>query len=342
MPDHVPSRFLVGASSYALSRFEYAQWNLEQVLARQPDHVPAKRLLAATKGHLVLSASDEVDTLLEGERRFRVDLAVVQRVDPEDEDGIDHDELVEAGRLARAGDYAAAAKILDQLERAVPDSPALLELRGGLALFAGRARAAARAFETARRKAPAAALTRKLALAEWQAGEHARSQETLEAWLARSPADLETHLTLADLHLAAGRPAAARHHLSRVVTAKPDDVAALNNLAWALLQEGRAAAARPFAERALRLAPYEPQVMDTVALVLSELDELDRAVALLQRATRAETPTPVIEVHLAQALARRGDEEEARAILRRLLADPGTLPGRERAEAQALLHDLSS
>jgi predicted Zn-dependent protease len=303
--------------------------------------VPAKRLLAATKGQLAFSQSSGLDTSLEGERRFRVDLAVAESVDPEEEDGIDQAEVAAAGRLARAGDHVAAAKILARLERAAPDSPSLLELRGGLALFAGRAQAAAHAFETAHQKAPAAALARKLALAQWQAGEHASSQGTLEAWLARSPDDLETHLTLADLLLAAGRPAVARQHLTRVVTARPEDVAALNNLAWTLLQEGRAAAARPFAERALQLAPHEPQVIDTLALVLSELDEVDRAVDLLQRATRAEVPEPAIEMHLAQALAKRGNEEEARAILRRLLTDPQALSARDQVEARALLRDLS-
>ena len=341
MPDHVPSLFLVAASAYALSRFEHAQAYLEKVLAHEPDHVPAKRLLAASEGQLALSRSDDVDALLEGERRFRVDLAGVQGAGSEQQAGIDLAAVAEAGRLARAGDQGAAAEMLARLEGAAPDSAAVLELRGGLALLAGRARTAARAFEAAHQKAPAAALARKLALARWQAGEHAGSQETLEGWLARSPDDLETHLTLADLHLAAGRPEAARQHLTRVVTARPDAVAALNNLAWVLLQEGRAAAARPFAERALRLAPDEPQVMDTLALVLSDLDELDRAVALLQRATRADSAGPVIEVHLAQALARRGDAEEARAILRRLLADPQALSAHDQVEAQALLHDLN-
>ena len=342
LPDHVPSLFLVAASAYALSRFEHAQACLEKVLAHEPDHVPAKRLLAATQGQLALSRSDDVNAAPEAEQRFRVDLAVVQSVDTEHLAAVDRAALAEAGRLARGGDHRAAEETLARLESAAPDSVALLELRGGLALLAGRARMAARAFEAAHQKAPAAALARKLALAKWQAGERAGSQETLEAWLADNPDDLETPLTLADLHLAAGRPEAARQHLTRVVTARPDAVVALNNLAWVLLQEGRAAAARPFAERALRLAPDQPQVMDTLALVLNELNELDRAVALLQRATRAESAEPALEVHLAQALARRGDAEEARAILHRLLADPQALSAQDQVEAQALLQDLSS
>jgi cellulose synthase operon protein C len=341
LPDHVPSMFLVAASAYALSRFEHAQTYLEKVLAQEPDHVPAKRLLVATQGQLALARSGEEDASLEVEQRFRVDLTAVQSVHPQDQGGIDLAEAAAFARLARGGDQGAAAEVLARLEGAAPDSAAVLELRGGLALLAGRARTATRAFEAAQQKAPAAALARKLALAKWQAGERAGSQETLEAWLARNPDDLETHLTLADLHLAAGRPEMARRHLTRVVTARPDSVPALNNLAWALLQEGRAAAARPFAERALRLAPDEPRVMDTLALVLSDLDELDRAVALLQRATRAETAGPAMEVHLAQALAARGDAEDARAILRRLLASPHLLAANERVETQALLNELS-
>ena len=341
LPDHVPSLFLVAASAYALSRFEQARANLEKVLAHQPDHVPAERLLAAAKGQLALARPEDVDLSLEGERRFRVDLSAVQSVHPEDRGGIDLAQLAEAGRLARGGDHGAAAELLARLQLAAPDDPALLELQGGLALLAGRARAAARAFEAAHQAAPAATLARKLALARWHAGERAGSVRTLEAWLADHPDDLETHLALADLHLAAGRLEAARRHLTPVVTVRPDAVAALNNLAWVLLQEGQPAAARPFAERALRLAPDEPRVMDTLALVLAELNELDRAVALLQRATRAENAAPALEVHLAQTLTRRGDTEEARAILRRLLADPDALSAPERVEAETLLHELS-
>jgi cellulose synthase operon protein C len=339
MPRHMPSMFLLGAGSYALGRLEYAHWLLEEVLARQPDHVPAQRLLAATDQQLALATPDDVDPWLESERLFRVDLASVQSIQPA-ADWTGQTEAAEAGRLARAGDHVAAAKILAALESAASDSPGLLELRAGLALLAGRPVAAARAFEAAQQETPAAVLARKLALAQWRAGQRAASQATLEAWLTRAPDDLETQLTLADLHLAVDRPAAARQLLTRVVAARPDDATALNNLAWALLDEGRAAAARPFAERALRLAPHEPRVIDTLALALSELGELDRAVELLQRAARAEIRGPGIEVHLAQALARRGDHQEARGILRRVLVDPTGLTERDLVAAQALLDDL--
>jgi predicted Zn-dependent protease len=339
MPKHVPSMFLLGAGSYALGRFEYARANLEKVLARQPDHAAAQRLLAATDQQLALAKRSRVDPSRAGERLFRVDVAAVQGVEP-DRNRAGATQAAEAGRLARAGDHDAAAKILDELESAAPDSVALLELRGGLALLADRPSAAVRAFEAAQQDTPAGVLARKLAFAQWQAGQRATSQATLEARLARAPDDLETQLTLADLHLAAGRTAAARSLLTRVIGAKPDEAAALNNLAWALLDEGQAAAARPFAERALGLAPDEPSVMDTLACILLELGELAPAIELLQRAARVESRGPEIEVHLAQALARRGDREEARGILRQLLVDPNALAEREQGEAQALLHEL--
>jgi predicted Zn-dependent protease len=339
MPRHVPSMFLLGAGSYALGRLEYARANLEQVLARQPDHAPARQLLAATDQQLALAKRNAVDPSRAQERLFRVDPAAVQSIAP-DQNRAWASKAAEAGRLARAGDHPAAAKILAELDSTIPDSAELAELRGGLALLAGRPAAAARAFEAAQQKAPAGVLARKLAFAQWQAGQRATSQATLEAWLTRSPGDLETQLTLADLHLAAGRAAAARQLLTRVIAARPDEVVALNNLAWVLLDQGQAAAARPFAERALRLAPDEPSVMDTVACVLTELGELEPAILLLQRAARVERRGPEIEVHLAQALARRGDREEARGILRQLLVDPTALPEREQADAQALLHEL--
>jgi cellulose synthase operon protein C len=339
MPTHVPSMFLLAAGSYALGRLEYARANLEKVLARQPDHAPAQGLLAATDQQLALAKRNDLDPSRAGERLFRVDLAAVQSVAP-DQNRAWATKAAEAGRLARAGDADGAAKVQAELEGAAPDSPVLLELEGGLALLAGRASAAARAFEAAHQAMPAGVLARKLAFAQWQAGQHATSQATLEAWLTRSPGDLETQLMLADLHLAAGRTATARRLLTQVIAARPDEVAALNNLAWALLDEGQPAAARPFAERALRLAPDEPSVMDTVACVLTELGELEPAILLLQRAARVERRGPEIEVHLAEALAKRGDREEARGILRQLLVDPTLLPERERAEAEALLHDL--
>jgi predicted Zn-dependent protease len=82
--------------------------------------------------------------------------------------------------------------------------------------------------------------------------------------------------------------------------------------------------------------------MDTLAVVLTEQGELDRAIELLQRAARAETRYPEVEAHLARALAQRGNREAAREILLRLLGEPGTLPARDEAAAEALLRDLGS
>jgi predicted Zn-dependent protease len=338
IPTHVPSMFLAGASNYALGRLEAAHRNLTKVLARDPDHAQARLLLAATNRRIELAPSGAADASDPGERLFRVDLAVVQSGDLADADL--RDDAAEASRLARAGDHFAAARLLARMAGASPDDPSVLELDGGLALLAGRPEAAARTLEAALGQRPAAVLARKLALTKWRAGDDAASRATLEDWLAHAPGDLQSRLTLADLHLAADRPAAARDRLIEVVTIRPTDPIALNNLAWALLKEGRARAARGYAERALDLAPHEPQVMDTLALVLIDLGELDRASELLQRAAWAEDADPGIEAHLAQALARRGEKEAAGKILLRLLTDPGALAERDRAEAEALLREL--
>jgi tetratricopeptide (TPR) repeat protein len=335
IPTHVPSMFLAGASSYTLGRLEAAHWHLTRVLAREPDHASARLLLAATNQQLVLAPSD-ADRSDGGERLFRVDLAAVQSGDLPEADAA----AAAAGRLARAGEHAEATRLLGRVASPAPGDPSMLELEGGLALLAGRPRAAARALAAALEQRPAPVLVRKLALAERRAGDDAASRATLEAWLARAPDDLETRLVLADLHLAADRPAAAREQLMKVVTIRPTDPSALNNLAWALLEEGRARAARGYAERALSLAPHEPQVMDTLALVLIELGELDPAIELLRRAAWAEAADPAIEAHLAQALARRGEDEEAREILLRLLADPAALAERDQVAAEALLRAL--
>ena len=340
IPAHVPSMFIAGASSYELGRLEAAHWNLEKVLAREPNHASARLLLAATDRQLERAKSAAADAAGAGEDLFRVDLAVVQGGELADPSIAE--QAAEAARRARAGDHGQATRIIARLESAAPDDPSILELDGGLAVLAGRPQAAVRAFEAALEQRPIAALARKLALAHWRAGDSARSEATLEAWLARAPDDLETRLSLADLHLAADRPAAARDQLTRVVASRPTGASALNNLAWALLEEGRPRAARAYAERALDLAPDEPRVMDTLALVLTEQGELDRAVELFQRAARAETRYPGIEAHLARALAERGDRAAAQEILVRLLGEPGTLPAREQAAAEALLRDLGS
>ena len=262
-------------------------------------------LLAATDQQLALAAEPR-DSMRAGERLFRVDLAAVQSVAPE-QNG--------PARPRRRRPRSPARAIMTQPSRSWPSWRAPHRTAPRCSSCAAdwpcspaghRRRRAFEAAQQARRRA----CWRKLAFAQWQAGQRATSQATLEAWLARSrrsrdPADL------ADLHLAAGRTAAARQLLTRVIAARPDEVAALNNLAWVLLDEGQAAAARPFAERALRLAPDEPSVMDTLACVLTELGELEPAIELLQRAARVENRGPEIEVHLAQALARRGDRERS-------------------------------
>ena len=313
MPTHVPSMFLLGAGSYALGRLEYARANFEKVLARQPIMRPrsgcSPRPISSSPW-----PSGTRSTCARRRALFRVDLAAVQGVAPEQNWPARPEGAEAPASLARAI-TTAAAEILAELESAAPDSPALLELRGGLALLAGRPSAAACVRGSSARaaggRAGAQARVRAVAgrSARHQPGD-ARSLAGPRARRSRDPADL------ADLHLAAGRTAAARQLPDQVIAARPDEVAALNNLAWALLDEGQVAAARPFAERALRLAPDEPSVMDTLACILMELGELEPAIELLQRAARVENRGPEIQVHLAQALARRGDRDEARGILR--------------------------
>jgi putative PEP-CTERM system TPR-repeat lipoprotein len=225
---------------------------------------------------------------------------------------------------------------LAKLPEAVQGEPAVLVVRGGLAIAAGDAAAAkalyAEAFEKQRNNGNLVLF----AGAQWALGERSEAIAGLEAWLQEYPDDLFMLNALASRQLEVGNEAEGRELYKAIVEAQPENVSALNNLAW-LTRKADPKAALDYITRADKLAPQSAQIKDTYAMVELERGEFNRALSLNDKALEAAPGNPDIRYNRAQILVRAGRNAEARELLGELVAGPGFAA---QAEAKALLGSL--
>lgn len=236
-------------------------------------------------------------------------------------------------RLASAeGDWQRAERMLAALEGTAADSADVLELRGDIALAAGRLDEATHLYRRVLDSAPTGMRLMKLAAVERRAG-NPNAPSILQDWLADHPDDVAVRLALADARLAAQDNAAARQEYERIITIDPQNVVARNNLAWLLWQAGEVNAALPHVTTALELAPDSPQVQDTAGMVFLAAGDAARAVGLLRKAAEASPQDATIHYHLAQALHATGEVQQARQVLEQVLGVGEPFPERQQAEA---------
>ncbi len=244
--------------------------------------------------------------------------------------------MVAALESARGQD-GEARRLLGQIRKIDPKYPGADVIEAELAMRAGNAAAAVKAYDAALATAPTASVSVR-AYAARRAARVANPLAPLEQWLLAHPHDSRVRLVLADAQAQMGNQDAAVAHLEQVVAAEPENVAALNNLSWTyhLRKDERALAT---AGKAYRLAPKSPMIADTYGWILLSAGKVEEALPVLQEAARLAPGEPNIAFHHAAALARSGEREEATRRLRTLLAAHAEFS--ERGAAQALLTQLS-
>ena len=238
--------------------------------------------------------------------------------------------LVRQGKLQQAGEQLAFMPD-EELQR-----PAILALRGQLALIDGDPGNA----ETLLTEAFAADPTNRhlglLTRARWELGRRDEALAGLSGWLADNPEDAAVLTELARLQLVAGNEEAARTHYARLVELRPNDALALNNLAW-LTREVDPDAALGYVERASLLVLDSPQIKDTYAMVELERGNTERALTLIDEALQLAPDAPELRLNRARILIGAGRSTEAKQVLREISAGADEAV---KGQAQALLDGL--
>jgi putative PEP-CTERM system TPR-repeat lipoprotein len=237
------------------------------------------------------------------------------------------------GRLEIADkNLKVAETIARDMRQARPGGAPGEELSGDVWMAREDPAAAITHYEKAYDQAPSARLARKLFHAGQRAGDPARAEAALRAWLSTTPGDLGARALLIGSLEQRGEPGPAIEQYLKILEYRPEHVATLNNLALRYQASGNPAGLA-YAERAHRLAPERPEVTDTLGWLLVQNGEIDRGLVLLQEARLRASHSPEIHYHLAVALHRAGRSGEAREELERLLSAGKPFPGIDQARA---------
>ncbi len=240
-------------------------------------------------------------------------------------------ELLDGGELE-----AAAAELQRRAGAAAPDAAAARALLGLLRALEGDLEAAEaellRAVATPSGPAPGAvalgavAAHQALARLYWHGGRRADVAGHLRRAAELGPLDRDLGLALAEIELAAGRPAAARPQL-RSLDKRFGSVEALLRLVRVARLEGQEKQAFDAAERASRQAPNSEEVLLTHARLALEVGVVGSAARSVEPLVRMRPEVAEYRVLIGRVWSqRRKMGEAAEAFLKAVEIDPDHVP----------------
>lgn len=376
--DDLPGMMLLGgAVDFQLGNVQQAITRLSRLVARQPDNVEARRLLAAAQWRAgdyrkviatlgPFAEADSYSRLLAGRAHEQlgereraaalldlgatpgssptilsadpVDLALLERrVAEAPGSALPRVALVRA-LLGRARTADALANALF-LQRAHPGAPAAHMLVGDVHAFRGEFAGAAEAYRRAANISFSEPVALRLIEALRRSGRAVQAGAALSLYLGQNPRSAAARSMAADMMLGAGQFGRAAMLLDGLRKRLGDrDAALLNNLAWARAGSGEAGTALALARRAHALAPANPALANSYGWLLVRTGaNRRRGIALLEQAVAQAPRSPIARWHLAQAYAAADRRADARAQAESALALPGFA---ETSAARALLARL--
>lgn len=265
-------------------------------------------------------ATRELEALAAGDAQPRADLALF------------------SARVA-GGDFAGALKVLDALQRKMPDRPLPDQLRGQVQIAQRDAAAARRSFEAALAKDakyfPAVAALSSMEVA---AGHADAARQRVKAFLKNQPGHGQATILLSSIPGPDGAPAPdAAAILAEGVRANPRDVA----LHLALIQRhrhnGDRAAALNAAQAAGSALPNELAIQQALGQAQLAAGLAQQAVSTLGGVAARQDRNALAQVNLAQALIAAMDLDAAQAALKKALEFEPRLDSARRSLAMLAL-----
>jgi predicted O-linked N-acetylglucosamine transferase (SPINDLY family) len=164
------------------------------------------------------------------------------------------------------------------------------------------------------------------ALAAHRRGDTAGAERVCEQLLIGGPRDPQILLALAEMRLAAGRPAEAIAPLRTLTEVLPNDAAHQRRLGGALLAAASPRAAVPVLRRALELEPEDLRALNNLGRALLACDACADAIEHFERAIALNPRYAIAHNNLGLALDRLGRLEAGISALRQALRiDPRML-----------------
>lgn len=221
-----------------------------------------------------------------------------------------HDDLLQAGKLEREGNWSQALTLYSHVLLETPSS----------------------------KRAALAELQSHIGHCLIELGSGTDALISLEKALALDPNNLNAHLRLAQLFVIADVPDRAQDHIARVAAMNPDDPDMLQVRAAMYASEGHKDLAEIDLNRAYRLTRNRESVAAQLAQLYLDEGKLDQARSILTEASQAAPKNSRLLLLLGRIDETEGDATKAEAEYRAAIAREDT-PENNRRLAQFLARD---
>jgi Tfp pilus assembly protein PilF len=151
------------------------------------------------------------------------------------------------------------------------------------------------------------------------------AREACDRLLAIDPSAFKAQLTLAEIDLWQGKPAAAEQRIACALSLQPEWPPAFERMGTALLRQQRHAEAVTWFEKALAERRDDTDALQGLGVALAQCGRLEKAVECWRAAVKHGVATADIHENLARALStmgRRVEAREHRALSRHLQGKP--------------------
>jgi putative PEP-CTERM system TPR-repeat lipoprotein len=214
----------------------------------------------------------------------------------------------------RSGDFAMAEQHAKAILNRHPKRGAGKRLLADIAMVKKNYGEALAGYQSALKAEPTTEAAIRLFSAYVEAGNLAKANEHLEAWLRANPADATAMRALAEGYLRADNLTSARAWYEKLLGLAGEQPGILNNLANILMRQ-RDSRAVAYAERAYAAAPNDAAVLDTLGWALVQQGQASNGLRYLREARVRRPGSIEIRYHLAVALNSIGRADEARTEL---------------------------
>jgi len=265
-------------------------------------------------------------------------------------------------QLGRVLFHLKPEEALAKLQEAAKLDPSLLAPEATLAQLyqqAGDVQAAAKWILAAIKARPKDAKVRRVA-AQWSLEIRSlpQAEEQADAAVQLDPDSAANQVVRGMVAMVRKDYKTAEEALGKAHLLAPGNFAAISNLALALAEQDIAAKkpdsaakkqdsevkkrlALDYAQVLVRLFPDQPEAAATLGWTLYRLGRLEEAEASLRKAMSAGTASPETYYFFARVLADRGNKENAKKLVEAALRMPPKGPFLWRADAEALVKELS-
>lgn len=239
--------------------------------------------------------------------------------------------------LLRKKDYAAAAKVAQEVQKRFTGSVHGYRLEADVLTAQNKLAEAAKVHERAYFAAKSAQQAFNAYRSLHRAVNDTRGIEILQDWVNTSPRDKAGRMMLAKAMERAGKIKAALEQHEWLLVNVPNDPAVMNEAALAFHAAG-APKGRQLAEQAYMLRNRDPIIADTYGWILAEKGETQKALPILKFAREAAPANTEIQLHYIDALAKAGEIKPAQLELWRLIGEFPAL--KERQDVRKLMLQL--